>query len=67
MICPNSVVPAAASVYRLVVARTVREIQGEKGTTNISPAAAVAEAVGVGGSRYVLVPLLAAARRSSLS
>ena len=67
MICPNSVVLAAASVYRLVVARIIREIRGEEGTANISPEAAVAEAVGVGGSRYVLIPLLAAARRSSLS
>jgi len=66
MICPNSIVPAAASVHRLVVARIIREIGGE-GTVNISPEATVAEVVGVGRSRYVLVPLFMAARRSSLS
>jgi hypothetical protein len=50
MICPHSIVPAATSVHRLVIARIVREIGGE-GTANISPEAAVAEAVDVGGKQ----------------
>lgn len=39
------------ALYKLVVARIIREIRGEEGTANISPEAAVVEAVGVGGKQ----------------
>jgi len=55
------------ALYKLVVARIIREIRGEEGTANISPEAAVVEAVGVGGKQMCARSLLAAACRSSLS